>query len=95
MDKEYIEPETKNVIGVQFSIMSPEEIRKRSVVEVIKHETYDKKILRLLKVYLTLEWEQLIWIKFVELVVRIILIAPVTLDILNLLDQYTIINLLI
>ena len=28
MDKEYIEPETKNVIGVQFSIMSPEEIRK-------------------------------------------------------------------
>ena len=42
MDKEYIEPETKNVIGVQFSIMSPEEIRKRSVVEVIKHETYDK-----------------------------------------------------
>ena len=30
MDKEYIEPETKNVIGVQFSIISPEEIRKRS-----------------------------------------------------------------
>ena len=42
MNKEYIEPETKNVVGVQFSIMSPEEIRKRSVVEVVKHETYDK-----------------------------------------------------
>ena len=44
MNKEYIEPETKNVVGVQFSIMSPEEIRKRSVVEVTKHETYDKDI---------------------------------------------------
>ena len=42
MDKEYIEPETNNVIGVQFSIMGPEEIRRRSVVEVEKHETYDK-----------------------------------------------------
>ena len=42
MNKDYIEPETNNVIGVQFSIMSPEEIRKRSVVEVTKHETYDK-----------------------------------------------------
>lgn len=28
------------VIGVQFSIMSPEEIRKRSVVEVVTQETY-------------------------------------------------------
>ena len=42
MNKEYIEPETNNVIGVQFSIMSPEETRKRSVVEVTRHETYDK-----------------------------------------------------
>jgi DNA-directed RNA polymerase II subunit RPB1 len=42
MNKEYIEPETNNVIGVQFSIMGPDEIRKRSVVEVVKHETYDK-----------------------------------------------------
>ena len=42
MNKDYIEPETNNVVGVQFSIMSPEEIRKRSVVEVTKHETYDK-----------------------------------------------------
>tara|TARA_B100000427_G_scaffold329798_1_gene347843 strand:+ start:1586 stop:6136 length:4551 start_codon:yes stop_codon:yes gene_type:complete len=42
MNKDYIEPETNNVIGVQFSIMSPEEIRKRSVVEVTRHETYDK-----------------------------------------------------
>ena len=48
MNKDYIcqqcEPETNNVVGVQFSIMSPEEIRKRSVVEVTKHETYDKDI---------------------------------------------------
>ena len=42
MNKDYIEPETNNVIGLQFSIMSPDEIRKRSVVEVTKHETYDK-----------------------------------------------------
>ena len=42
MNKEYIEPETNEVIGVQFSIMSPDEIRKRSVVEVTRHETYDK-----------------------------------------------------
>jgi DNA-directed RNA polymerase II subunit RPB1 len=42
MNKDYIEPETSNVIGVQFSIMSPKEIRERSVVEITKHETYDK-----------------------------------------------------
>ena len=44
MNQEYIEPETNNVIGVQFSIMGPEEIRKRSVVEITKHETYDKDV---------------------------------------------------
>ena len=38
------EPITKDVTGLQFSIMSPEEIRKNSVVEVTKHETYDKDI---------------------------------------------------
>ena len=38
------EPITKNVSGLQFSIMSPEEIRKNSVVEVTKHDTYDKDI---------------------------------------------------
>ena len=36
------EPETKNVTGVQFSIMSPKEIRDKSVVEVTKHDTFDK-----------------------------------------------------
>ena len=48
MNKNYIcqtcEPETNNVVGVQFSIMSPDEIKNRSVVEVTKHETYDKDI---------------------------------------------------
>tara|TARA_B100001094_G_scaffold332740_1_gene406149 strand:+ start:156 stop:4739 length:4584 start_codon:yes stop_codon:yes gene_type:complete len=44
MNQEYIEPETNNVTGVQFSIMGPEEIRKRSVVEITKHETYDKDV---------------------------------------------------
>ena len=34
------EPITKDVTGLQFSIMSPDEIRKQSVVEVTKHETY-------------------------------------------------------
>ena len=38
------EPITKNVTGLQFSIMSPEEIRKNSVVEITKHETYEKDI---------------------------------------------------
>ena len=42
MDEEYIEPETDNVTGVQFSIMGPEEIKARSVVEITKHETYEK-----------------------------------------------------
>jgi DNA-directed RNA polymerase II subunit RPB1 len=41
-DKNIVEPETSNVVGVQFSIMSPEEIRKRSVIEVTRHETYEK-----------------------------------------------------
>jgi len=36
------EPEIKNIDYVQFSVMSPEEIRNRSVVEVTKYETYDK-----------------------------------------------------
>ena len=36
------EPESNNVIGVQFSILGPDEIRDRSVVEVVKHDTYDK-----------------------------------------------------
>jgi len=38
------EPITKNVTGLQFSIMSPDEIRKSSVVEITKHETYDKDV---------------------------------------------------
>ena len=38
------EPIAKDVTGLQFSIMSPEEIRKQSVVEITKHETYDKDI---------------------------------------------------
>ena len=38
----YNEPETKKVTGVQFSIMSAQEIRERSVVEVTKHDTFDK-----------------------------------------------------
>ena len=54
----YNEPETKKVTGVQFSIMSPQEIRDRSVVEVTKHDTFDKdtpvineKILNFIKLY--------------------------------------------
>ena len=38
------QPVLKNITGVQFSIMGPEEIRNRSAVEVTKHETYDKDI---------------------------------------------------
>ena len=37
-----MEPITKNVSGVQFSIMGPEEIRNSSSVEITKFETYDK-----------------------------------------------------
>ena len=42
------EPITKDVTGLQFSIMSPEEIRKQSVVDVTKHATYDKNINKIL-----------------------------------------------
>ena len=42
MNKQYTEPETNNVIGVQFSILGPNEIKSRSVVEITKHETYEK-----------------------------------------------------
>jgi len=38
------EPDIKNINGVQFSIMSPEEIINRSVVEITKHDTYEKNI---------------------------------------------------
>ena len=38
------EPETKTIKSVQFSILSPDEIRNRSVVEITKHETYDKDV---------------------------------------------------
>ena len=34
----------QGVNGVQFSIMGPDEIRRRSVVEVTKNETYEKDI---------------------------------------------------
>jgi DNA-directed RNA polymerase II subunit RPB1 len=42
MDK--IEPPVKNIKGLQFSIMSPDEIRNKSVVEITKRETYDKDV---------------------------------------------------
>ena len=44
MQRKFIEPETSNVVGIQFSVMSPEEIRQRSVVEVTTHETYEKDV---------------------------------------------------
>ena len=37
-------PDIRNVSGIQFSIASPDEIRKTSVVEVTKYDTYDKDI---------------------------------------------------
>ena len=39
-----LEPNIKNVNGLQFSIMGPDEIRGLSAVEITKHETYDKEI---------------------------------------------------
>ena len=38
------EPDINEVVGVQFSIMGPDEIRKTSVVEITKHDTYEKDI---------------------------------------------------
>ena len=35
-------PDISNVSGIQFSIASPDEIRKSSVVEITKYETYEK-----------------------------------------------------
>ena len=37
-------PDINTVSGVQFSISSPEEIRKYSTVEITKYETYEKDI---------------------------------------------------
>ena len=37
-------PNIKNVSGIQFSILGPDEIRKRSVVEITKHDTYEKDV---------------------------------------------------
>ena len=44
MDKNILEPDIKNINGIQFSIMGPAEILNRSVVEVVKHDTYEKNI---------------------------------------------------
>ncbi len=41
---ETLEQNIKNVNALQFSIMGPDEIRNHSVVEVTKHETYDKDV---------------------------------------------------
>jgi DNA-directed RNA polymerase II subunit RPB1 len=38
------EPLIQNITGIQFSIMGPEEIENRSVVEITKHDTYEKNI---------------------------------------------------
>ena len=48
MTTNYIEPETSNVIGVQFGIMGPDEILKNTVVEVEKHDTFkdDKPVVK-------------------------------------------------
>uniref|UniRef100_A0A6C0D0H6 DNA-directed RNA polymerase II subunit RPB1 n=1 Tax=viral metagenome TaxID=1070528 RepID=A0A6C0D0H6_9ZZZZ len=35
-------PDTKTVTSIQFSILSPDDIRGNSVVEITKHDTYDK-----------------------------------------------------
>ena len=37
-------PDIKQISGIQFSISSPDEIRKSSVVEITKYETYEKDI---------------------------------------------------
>ena len=37
-------PIVKDINGLQFSIMGPEEIRNNSVVEITKHDTYDKDV---------------------------------------------------
>ena len=44
METKYEEPDLKKVVGIQLSILSPDEIRNRSVVEVTKHDTYEKDV---------------------------------------------------
>ena len=77
-------PDIKNVEGVQFSISSPEDIRKHSVVEVTKFETYDKDVPVVLRVYLIFVWVLLIGILCVVLVIKRIHVVQVILVILNL-----------
>ena len=33
MERKHIEPETSNVVGIQFGVMSPEEIRKDQLLK--------------------------------------------------------------
>ena len=38
----YVENDTKTIAGIKFGLLSPEEIRKMSVVEITESETYDE-----------------------------------------------------
>ena len=93
MNKQYTEPETNNVIGVQFSILGPEEIKSRSVVEITKHETYDKDTPVIKGLFDIHVWGLLRWARFAQRVVKITLIVQVILDMLNLRDLFIIGNL--
>ena len=93
MTTNYIEPETSNVIGVQFGIMGPDEILKNTVVEVEKHDTFkdDKPVVKGL---FDIQWEQLTMIRFVGLVIKVLLIVLDILDISSLRDQFIITSIL-
>ena len=68
---ESFEPEINNIKGVQFSIMSPDEIGKWiNVVEITKYETYDKDTPIVKGLFDILVWDLQKWEKYVKHVVK-------------------------
>ena len=51
--KSFNKSNSERIVGIQFSVMSPEEIESRSVAEIVTQETYDgdSLVLALKKLY--------------------------------------------
>ena len=70
---------TETIVGIQFGVFSPDEVTRRSVVEVLTHDTREGTIGGLLKT-----------VSSVGLVVLTTIIAQVILVTISWLAQYTI-----
>ena len=52
-----------NVVGIQFCILSPEEIKKTSVAEIYTQETYDTNLRKFLDYFIIKSYDSLLKIK--------------------------------